>query len=104
MIVIYHIRELKEMTKIPVRFAGAQRQKTPTPYSFDFRNRLLGGFEADLRMRPVAKRFLGGSAAAAECHSFFDWKLDSVGINQLHFTRHDVRTVFDCLDCYVSHR
>jgi len=35
MIVIYHIRELKEMTKIPVRFAGAQRQKTPTPYSFD---------------------------------------------------------------------
>src|SRR5436190_12535987 len=68
-----------------------------------FRNRLLGGFEADLRMRPVAKRFLGGSAAAAECHSFFDWKLDSVGIDQLHFTRHDVRTVFDCLDCYVSH-
>jgi hypothetical protein len=35
MIVVYHIQELKEMAKIPLRFAGAQRQKTPAPYSFD---------------------------------------------------------------------
>ena len=69
-----------------------------------FRNRILGGFEADLRMRPVAKRFLGGSATAAECHSFFDREFVPFGVDQFHFARHDVRAVLDCRDLYVSQR
>jgi hypothetical protein len=68
-----------------------------------FRNRLLGGFEADLRMRPIAKRFLGGSAAATKCHSFFGGEFVPIRVDQFHFARHDVRTVLDCFDFQVSH-
>src|SRR6266487_3391600 len=54
-------------------------------------------------MCAVAKRFLSGCAATAERHSFFHWKFVSVSIYQLYFSRHDVRAVLDCLDCYLSH-
>ena len=51
-------------------------------------------------MRAVAKRFLRGSATAAKSHSFFDWEFVAIHIDQLHFALHNVRTVFDCFDCY----
>ena len=68
-----------------------------------FGNGLLGSLKTNLGMRAVAKRFLGRSAATAERHSFFDRKLVSVRIDQFNFALHDVRTIFDCLDCYLSH-
>src|SRR5262249_43483577 len=70
---------------------------------FGFRHRCLSGFEADLRVCAVAKRFLCGRAAPAKCHSSFDRKLVSTGIDQFHFARDDVRAVLDCFDFYVSH-
>ena len=63
-----------------------------------FGNSLLGGLEADLRMRAVAKRFLGGSAAATKCHSFFDRIFVSIRVDQFHFARNDVGTMLDCFD------
>jgi hypothetical protein len=54
-------------------------------------------------MSTVAKRFLSRCPAAAQRHSLLDRKFISVGIDQFHFASHDVRTVLDCLDCYLSH-
>lgn len=54
-------------------------------------------------MRSVAKWFVRRGAAPTKRHPLFDWKFGSMGVEQFHFARHDVRTVFDCLDCYVSH-
>ena len=54
-------------------------------------------------MRAIAERFLGRSAAPAERHSLFNRKFVSVRIDQFHFARYNVRTVLDCLDCYLSH-
>jgi len=54
-------------------------------------------------MCAVAKRFLSRCPAAAQRHSLLDRKFISVGIDQFHFASHDVRTVLDCLDCYLSH-
>src|SRR4029077_16773966 len=67
---------------------------------FGFRHRFLCGFETDLRVRAVAKRFLGGRAATAKCHPFFDWVLVAVRVDQFHFARNDVRTMLDCFDFY----
>ena len=69
-----------------------------TKLFFGFRNRFLGSFEADLRVRAVAKRFLGGRAAAAKRHSFFGREFVSIRVDQFHFARHDVRAVLDCFD------
>src|SRR5438128_10885266 len=67
------------------------------------RHGCLGGLETDFRMCAIAKRFLGRCAATAERHPFFDRKFVSVRVDQLHLAGHDVRTVLDCLDCYLSH-
>jgi len=81
------------------------RRAKPKPYVslFGFRNGLFGRFETDLGMSAVAKRFLSRCAAAAKRHARFDGKLVSVAVDQFHFALHDVRTVLDCLDCYLSH-
>jgi hypothetical protein len=54
-------------------------------------------------MRAIAKWFLGRCAAATKRHSFFDRKPVSVGIDQFHFTCHNVGAVLYCFDFYVSH-
>src|ERR1700680_1347263 len=54
-------------------------------------------------MCAVAKRFLGRRAATAKRHSRFDRELIAVAVFQFHFALHNVRTVLDCLDCYLSH-
>ena len=59
--------------------------------------------ETDFGMGAVAKRFLGGRAAAAKRHPFFHRKLVAVGVDQFHFARNDVRAVPDCFDFCVSH-
>src|SRR5947208_15449138 len=68
-----------------------------------FRPGFPGGLETDLGVGAIAKRFLDPCPATAERHPFFDRKLVSVRVDQLHFAGHDVRTVLDCLDCYLSH-
>src|SRR5262249_201357 len=70
---------------------------------FRFRHSFLRGFETDLGMRPVAKRFFGRRAAATQRHAFLDGKFVSICVDQFQFARHDVRSVPDCLDCYLSH-
>jgi hypothetical protein len=54
-------------------------------------------------MCAVAKRFLRRRAAAAERHSFFHREFVAVGVDQLNFPGHDVWTVLDCFNFYVSH-
>jgi hypothetical protein len=54
-------------------------------------------------MGAVAKRFLSRCAAAAEGHAFFHRILVSISVDQLDFACHDVGTVLDCFDCYLSH-
>jgi hypothetical protein len=43
----------------------------------------------------------------AAVHSMHQYELrprkDNAGIDQFHFAGYDVRTVLDCLDCYLSH-
>ena len=69
-----------------------------------FGNGLLGSLKTNLGVRAVAERFFSRCTAAAERHPFFHRIFVSVGVDQLHFTGHDVRTVLDCLDCYLSHK
>ena len=65
--------------------------------------RLSEGLKSDLRVCAVAKRFLGGRAAATKCHSFFGREFVSIRVDQFHFARNDVRAILDCFDFYVSH-
>ena len=68
-----------------------------------FRHGFLGSLKTDFGMGAVAKRFLSRCAAAAEGHPFFHRILVSISVDQLDFARHDVGTVLDCFDCYLSH-
>src|SRR5713101_6475605 len=54
-------------------------------------------------MGAVAERFLGRRAAATKHHALLHRKFVSIGVDQFHFARYDVRAVLDCLDCYLSH-
>src|SRR6266516_4893526 len=68
-----------------------------------FGHGLLSRLKTNLGMGAVAERFFSRCAAAAKRHSFFHRKFIAVRVDQFHFARHDVRTVPDCLDCYLSH-
>src|SRR2546430_2370303 len=54
-------------------------------------------------MGAVAERFLGRRAAATKRHALLHRKFVSIGVDQFHFARYDVRAVLDCLDCYLNH-
>jgi len=68
-----------------------------------FGHGFLSRLKTNLGMSAVAKRFFSRRAAATKRHSFFHRKFIAVRVDQFHFARYDVRTVLDCLDCYLSH-
>jgi len=68
-----------------------------------FGHSFLGCLKTDLGMCAVTEGFFGRYAAATKRHPFFHRELGTVGVDQLHFTGHDVGTILDCLDCYLSH-
>src|SRR5262249_3539582 len=64
------------------------------------RTSFLASLKADFRGRPVAKWFLRRRDAAPKRHSFFHWIFASIGVDQFHFTRHNVRAVLDSFDSH----
>src|SRR5713101_5789825 len=76
--------------KMRTRFKSNIKHLTSNlPFILSIRDRFFRGFETDLGMGAVAKRFLGRRAATTERHPRFDRELVSVGVDQLHFALHD---------------
>src|SRR3954469_11287796 len=66
-------------------------------------DRFLGRLKPDLGMGAVAEWFRRGRAAAAKRHPILCRIRVPINVLELHAPGHDVRSVLDDLDCYVSH-
>ena len=56
------------------------------------RNGGCRSIEADLRMGSIAKRFVGGSATAAQSNLFSSFDFVSAGVKQGYFPGYNIRT------------
>ena len=69
-------------------------------YSFDSGTAFSAALNPIFECVPSQNGFSVEAPHRAKCHSFFDWELIAIHVDQFHFTRNDVGTMLDCFDFY----